>query len=107
MIDEKNLTPTAAGRIGEFVRMSGGIDLVEKLETSDLQHSKTALDGLKDMRTFLQYCEYFGCQNVVSFDLSLARGLDYYTGVIYEALLTSEFEIWQLVFLSPIKRTKS
>ena len=26
------------------------------------------------------------CQ-VVSFDLSLARGLDYYTGVIYEAVL--------------------
>lgn len=24
----------------------------------------------------------------VSFDLSLARGLDYYTGVIYEAVLT-------------------
>ena len=26
----------------------------------------------------------------VSFDLSLARGLDYYTGVIYEAVLTSQ-----------------
>lgn len=25
----------------------------------------------------------------MSFDLSLARGLDYYTGVIYEAVLTS------------------
>lgn len=26
----------------------------------------------------------------VSFDLSLARGLDYYTGVIYEAILTGK-----------------
>ena len=26
----------------------------------------------------------------VSFDLSLARGLDYYTGVIYEAILSRE-----------------
>lgn len=26
----------------------------------------------------------------VSFDLSLARGLDYYTGVIYEAVLQGE-----------------
>ena len=25
----------------------------------------------------------------VSFDLSLARGLDYYTGVIFEAVITS------------------
>ena len=31
-------------------------------------------------------CSLFGNQ-VVSFDLSLARGLDYYTGVIYEAVL--------------------
>lgn len=30
------------------------------------------------------------CVLQVSFDLSLARGLDYYTGVIYEALLAGE-----------------
>ena len=29
-------------------------------------------------------CSFY---QVVSFDLSLARGLDYYTGVIYEAVL--------------------
>jgi histidyl-tRNA synthetase len=31
---------------------------------------------------------YQNCLNKFSFDLSLARGLDYYTGVIYEAVLT-------------------
>jgi histidyl-tRNA synthetase len=31
----------------------------------------------------------FVCVQVL-FDLSLARGLDYYTGVIYEAILTGE-----------------
>ena len=34
-----------------------------------------------------QYCELYGLTERVSFDLSLARGLDYYTGVIYEAIL--------------------
>jgi len=29
-----------------------------------------------------------GVLDKVSFDFSLARGLDYYTGVIYEAILT-------------------
>ncbi len=29
-----------------------------------------------------------GVESRVSFDLSLARGLDYYTGVIYEAVFT-------------------
>ena len=33
-----------------------------------------------------RYCELYDCGENVSFDLSLARGLDYYTGVIYEAV---------------------
>jgi histidyl-tRNA synthetase len=39
------------------------------------------------MRLLLRYSELYGCRESVSFDLSLARGLDYYTGVIYEAVL--------------------
>ena len=91
MVEEKNLDPAAADRIGEYVRMAGGLDLVEKLESSDLVKSKTAKEGLEGMKTFLRYCDHYGCTDVVSFDLSLARGLDYYTGIIYEAVLLSEF----------------
>lgn len=90
MVDEKHLDPAAADRIGEFVRMSGGIDLVEKLTEGDLSKSKSAMEGLEGMKTFLHYCELFGCSDAVSFDLSLARGLDYYTGIIYEAVLLGE-----------------
>ena len=42
------------------------------------------------MKLFLKYSDLFGCADVVSFDLSLARGLDYYTGIIYEAILTDD-----------------
>jgi len=38
----------------------------------------------------LRYCSLYNCGSSVSFDLSLARGLDYYTGVIYEAVLVGE-----------------
>lgn len=38
----------------------------------------------------MNYSDLFGCSDVVSFDLSLARGLDYYTGIIYEAVLTDD-----------------
>lgn len=34
------------------------------------------------------FLEAMGALRHFSFDLSLARGLDYYTGVIYEAVLT-------------------
>ena len=90
MINEKNLDAAAADRIGEYVQMSGGLDLVEKLEQSDLVKSKTAKEGLEGMKLFLRYCELLGCADIVSFDLSLARGLDYYTGIIYEAVLLSK-----------------
>ncbi len=42
------------------------------------------------MRTLLRYCDLYECSSSVSFDLSLARGLDYYTGLIYEAVLLGD-----------------
>merc|ERR1739838_958805 len=62
-------------------------ELVDKLLTSKLAESPTAKAGLEDMRLLLSYCKLYTCSEVVSFDLSLARGLDYYTGVISEAVL--------------------
>lgn len=40
------------------------------------------------MDTLFQYLEAMDCLQHVSFDFSLARGLDYYTGLIYECVLT-------------------
>ena len=39
----------------------------------------------------------------MSFDLSLARGLDYYTGIIYEAILTGKFDKKNFLNISPKK----
>jgi histidyl-tRNA synthetase len=39
----------------------------------------------------VKYCNLFNIdENVLDFNLSLARGLDYYTGLIYEAILISK-----------------
>jgi histidyl-tRNA synthetase len=43
--------------------------------------------ALAELSTLFDYLEAFGAFHCISFDLSLARGLDYYTGVIYEAVL--------------------
>ena len=42
----------------------------------------------------------------VLFDMSLARGLDYYTGVIYETILDGKLEIdlFLMVLICPIYR---
>lgn len=92
MVNEKGLSPSVADRIGEYVRLNGKVDLVERLLQDEflVAQSKSARDGLQAMKLFLKYCVLYGLQDQVSFDLSLARGLDYYTGIIYEAVLLSD-----------------
>lgn len=91
MIEEKGLSEEAADKIGQYVRLNGKIDLVEKLLLdTNLIKSKSAMEGLEAMKLILNYCELFGVKSKVLFDLSLARGLDYYTGIIYEAILLSK-----------------
>ena len=48
---------------------------------------------IKEMELLFTYCEAMGCLNNLLFDFSLARGLDYYTGLIYEAVLTDENKV--------------
>ena len=40
------------------------------------------------MEVLFAHLEAMNCLDTLSFDFSLARGLDYYTGLIYEAVLT-------------------
>ncbi|XP_021346565.1 histidine--tRNA ligase, cytoplasmic-like isoform X1 [Mizuhopecten yessoensis] len=88
MIEEKKLDPEVADKIGIYVKLQGGQDLIEKLlEDEAIKSQKAAVEGLQDISLLLKYCKLFGISDHVSFDLSLARGLDYYTGVIYEGVL--------------------
>uniref|UniRef100_A0A2I2Z500 histidine--tRNA ligase n=1 Tax=Gorilla gorilla gorilla TaxID=9595 RepID=A0A2I2Z500_GORGO len=66
----------------------GGVSLVEQMfQDPRLSQNKQALEGLGDLKLLFEYLTLFGIADKISFDLSLARGLDYYTGVIYEAML--------------------
>lgn len=94
MINEKGVSPDAADRIGEYVRLNGSIELADKLlKDEKLCKSKGAVEGLEGIKLLLDYCELLGIKDKILFDLSLARGLDYYTGVIYEAVLTQPIKI--------------
>ncbi|XP_069510318.1 histidine--tRNA ligase, cytoplasmic [Ambystoma mexicanum] len=91
MVGEKGLLPEVADRIGEYVQKNGGLEMIEQLlQDPNLSQNKLSLEGLGDMKTLFEYLTLFGVTSQISFDLSLARGLDYYTGVIYEAILTQD-----------------
>lgn len=48
-----------------------------------LQNNKTGQEGLEELQFVINQCKKLGIGNLV-FDLTLARGLDYYTGAIFE-----------------------
>ncbi|XP_057375447.1 histidine--tRNA ligase-like [Daphnia carinata] len=91
MTDEKGLDPEKADQIGQYVLRAGQDDLVEQLlADTKLCASKSAIEGLEALKLFFRYAELYGVKKRVKFDMSLARGLDYYTGIIYEAVLTNQ-----------------
>uniref|UniRef100_UPI00398F4392 histidine--tRNA ligase n=1 Tax=Pristiophorus japonicus TaxID=55135 RepID=UPI00398F4392 len=88
MVAEKGLAPETADKIGEYVQLNGRTELINKLvQDVKLSQNKMALEGLNDMKLLFEYLTLFGVEERILFDLSLARGLDYYTGAIYEAVL--------------------
>lgn len=58
----------------------------EKLEVISkvLGSSETGLNGIGEVRFILDTLESCGLKNEMQFDLTLARGLNYYTGAIFE-----------------------
>lgn len=88
MTQEKGLSEVIADKIGIYVQQHGHKELVEKFMQDDvLKKSKAAVEGLAAIKLLLSYCDIYELTDKVIFDLSLARGLDYYTGIIYEAVL--------------------
>ncbi|OCK75524.1 histidyl-tRNA synthetase [Lepidopterella palustris CBS 459.81] len=87
MTEEKGLAPEVADEIGKYVKLKGGQDILTQLKNDSTLYSNEHLkNGVDSMQLLFDYLQVFGVMDSISFDLSLARGLDYYTGVIYEVI---------------------
>lgn len=87
MTEEKGLPGDVADKIGEYVVQKGQKDLLAKLQAdAQLSANESMKAGMADLELLFDYLGAFDCLSNVSFDLSLARGLDYYTGIIYEVV---------------------
>jgi histidyl-tRNA synthetase len=84
-MEEKGLPSAIADKIGEYVKLNGGREILDTLK-SDLQlcANEDVKKGLDDMGLLFRYLDVFEVTEKISFDLSLARGLDYYSGLIFE-----------------------
>ncbi|KAE8614218.1 hypothetical protein XENTR_v10008044 [Xenopus tropicalis] len=88
LIEDKELEAETVEQIGKYIRLNGGLPLLEHLwDDPKLSQNNLAMEGLRDLKLLNKYSEIFGVTDKIVYDLGLARGLDYYTGVIYEAVL--------------------
>lgn len=81
---EKGLSEEAIQRLQPILELTGTneekLDVIEKM----LESSAEGTLGVKEMREVLGGIDELGHKGVVEADLSLARGLNYYTGTIIE-----------------------
>jgi len=83
-LDERGFGKEVAEKVLETVRELRGGKGLDKAGELGLQEN--GLKALGDVRKTVEFAQAMGAKNVV-FDASLARGLSYYTGNVFEAVL--------------------
>lgn len=91
---ENGISDESADRILEFINIRGSnAEKVEALEGLNIDN-ELFQEGLKEIQEVFKYLEIMGIpEEYTSLDLTIARGLDYYTGTVYETLLDDHPEI--------------
>ena len=81
---EDGLSEDQIQKLQPIISLEGTND--EKLDTiaEVLKDSETGLKGVEESRFILNTLKTLGLKNEIQLDLTLARGLNYYTGAIFE-----------------------
>ncbi len=81
---EKGLSEEAIQKLQPILTLKGSnFEKLEQLQQI-LQNSPTGLKGIEELTTVFDYLEQLPVHMEVCLDLTLARGLSYYTGAIFE-----------------------
>lgn len=79
-LEDKGFLSTQAAKIIELIRM----DVIDLRKS--FTETAVGQEGLEELETFYQYLDPDALKNEVIFDATLARGLTYYTGCIFEVV---------------------
>ena len=78
------LSAEAIEKLQPIILLNGNneekLDVIAKI----LENSETGLKGVDELRYIFGVLDSVGIENELQFDLTLARGLNYYTGAIFE-----------------------
>ena len=92
---QKEISEEQAEKLFSFAQMKDKPSvLLEKLKLNkELQENEDAKKTLEEMEILIKYLKIMEIEQYCTFNLSLARGLDYYTGLIYETVLTGTDQV--------------
>jgi len=79
-------TKDSALKLIDLVSLKASPEEVIKYASNQLKRKPKGIKGCAALKTILDYSRPFGYHDYVVIDLTLARGLDYYTGPVYEIL---------------------
>ena len=84
-LDKIGISQEKIDRICEFILISGTtVEKIQKLKEMNIEN-ETFAHGLTELEKVAKYVKEFGIpENSFKIDLKIARGLDYYTGTVYE-----------------------
>ncbi len=94
LIDEVKMLPCKTENVLDFMAITGSnSEVIERLEMYRGM-DETFDQGLEELKTVAKYLGDFGVpEENFAIDLTIARGLDYYTGTVYETEMTEHPEI--------------
>ena len=94
LVDECGVSADSADEILKFISIAGGNEQVLAALESYRGRNEVFDEGLDQLNTVVKYLSAFGvpAENF-AVDLTIARGLDYYTGTVYETTLLDHPEI--------------
>ena len=83
-IASKGIPQEAIARLQPILKLSGtNTEKLEQLKTV-LADSEVGLKGVQELETIFGLCDAMNVLTSIELDLTLARGLNYYTGAIFE-----------------------
>jgi len=82
---EKGVSDAAIGKIKPLFSLSGSNKEIMESLTTLLKDSEVGLKGIEELAFVIEQVESLGLKRAkLEFDVTLARGLNYYTGAIFE-----------------------
>ena len=83
-LTKDGISAEAIEKLQPIILLSGTNEEKLQVISEVLKESETGLKGVEEIRFILDTLKLFGLQNEIQLDLTLARGLNYYTGAIFE-----------------------